>query len=186
MKAYHGSPKSGLKQLEFNPSFSRFLENLAEGEGIYLTEDMEVAKGYASGGSIYEVELNSSNVLDARIDQGFIQILDDVAEHFRLGFSLMTIAYVHESIEAIIDGRSSISEFGNTIRIILDNDEVTMMYFEENGGYEKTTEIANDIQNKINAFDGFKYIDQGINQGGSTIYVIKNSDIISIKKEIKI
>lgn len=186
MKAYHGSPKSGLTQLEFNPSFSLFLENLAEGEGVYLTEDMEVAKCYASGGSIYEVELNSSNLLDARHDVEFVKILEETSENFGLGFSLINIKYVSNAIESIIDGRSSITEFGSSIRLIIDNDELTSMYFEENGGYEMTAEIADFIQNKISEYDGFKYLDQGINQGQSVIYVIRNSSVISIKKEIKI
>ena len=186
MKAYHGSPKSGLKQLEFDPRMSRFLENLVEGEGIYLTEDMEVAKSYASGGSVYEVEVNSSHILDARYEDGFIKILDEVSEKLKFSFSLKDVAYVRETIAAIIDGRSSISDFGNSIRLILDNDDITSMYFQENGGYEMTTIVSKSIQKKINKFDGFKYLDHGINQGKSVLYVIKNSSVISIKNEIKI
>jgi hypothetical protein len=187
MKVYHGSLKSGLKKLESDPSFARFkVENLVEGEGVYLTEDLEVAKGYASGGSIYEVEIESNNILDARYDKDFIQILEDTSGNFNLQFNISSINYVYATIESIISGNSSISDFGNSIRLILDNDEITMMYFEENGGYEMTNDIAKFIQDKINGFDGFRYLDQGINQGQSIIYVIKNSSVLSIKKEIKI
>jgi hypothetical protein len=186
MKVYHGSPKSGLKVLEFSPELSRFVENLVEGEGIYLTEDLEVAKNYASGGSVYEVEIGSQNILDAQSTEAFEKILEETSEHFGLGFNINTIRYVAEAIQVIIDGGASISEFGNSIRLILDNDEITMMYFEENGGYEQTLAIAEYIRKKIHDFDGFRYIDRGINNGNSAIFVIKNQAVISIKNEIKI
>lgn len=64
MIAYHGSPRTGLKKLEYSTDLSRFGEhNLLHGAGIYLTLSQKEAKAYAMGGSVYTVEV-SGEVFD--------------------------------------------------------------------------------------------------------------------------
>ena len=68
---YHGSLEKNLSELKYYEELSRFGgdEKLIYGEGIYLTEDKEEAKGYGEEGSVYTVEV-------------LTEILDTTNEHY--------------------------------------------------------------------------------------------------------
>lgn len=183
MKVYHGSPTKGLSHLVFKKEHSRFYENLVEGEGIYLTEDYEVAKGYASsGGSIYHVKFISGPILDATKSIQFEKVLSEVSQELGIK-NLATVRYVHETIESVIEGSSSISKFGKSIQLIIDNDEKMMPVVESRGGYDFSETVATEIQKKIDEFAIIKYVDRGINNASSIIYIVRNADAIAVEKE---
>ena len=179
MNLYHGSPKRNLKELVFIKENQRFNE-LVEGEGVYCTDSFEVAENYSGGGSVYTVEFGGS-LFDSTKKESFTKILNTIGNKYNVDFN--SIGYIDETIESTVDGSYSVSEFGESINLLLDNDESFMSNLKD---YDIMINIKSDINNLINSYDCIKYLDNNIDNGNSFVFLIKNSESIKIINELQI
>ena len=177
---YHGSRFQNLTSLDFDKERSR--AELTEGDGIYLTDSYKVAAEYAgSEGSVYKLEIFCP-IFKAYERESFQNVLNEMENEYSIKFS--SIAYVDSTIDTVVEGRSSIQNFGNSIKLILDNDE-DFVRLSEKKGLDLSDQIAKNIRDKIHGYNAWAYYDEAIDQGKSLVYLVKNSSVIQIVDEKK-
>jgi hypothetical protein len=179
MIVYHGSIHKNLKSLEFVKENSR--TELTEGEGVYLTESLDIAKSYGgSDGVVYFVNI-SGKILDTTKPLMLETILIQIGETFAI--DLLTVPRVVDVIEKVVAGHGSIQYFGKSIQLVLDND-ADFYKLESTKGENFSEIIKTKIQERIDEHVAIRYRDNSINQAKSIIYVVKNPSCIEIVKEV--
>lgn len=178
MKIYHGSPNHGIEKFELGKTIRQYLN---EGEGIYLTEDLGVARTYAgSDGAVYEVIIKNGAVFDATKPDDFKYCLKLFSEAVgrKIQITKDAAKSLEKQIERIIEGYWSVTNFPNEIRnIVLD------------GGiddYEPLDNAIAEVQKYMDDHQVIKYYDNNINNGESINYVVRDPNIIKIVKETPI
>lgn len=177
MKWYHGSPIRQLKEFKIdNPRFQS-----VEGQGLYLTPDYKIARGYAgSEGSVYEVELQTSAIFDATEKTEFLYCLELVSK--KIEFNLMDLDFIELTIESLVSGEYQITDeynagFAWQIKNLLLNDE---RFSSLTDGDEKIEIMQNEIKNYLSKHHIIKYVDKNL----GLVKICKDPQVVCISKEI--
>jgi oligoribonuclease (3'-5' exoribonuclease) len=167
---YHGSPTQGLTDLFYDPAFTRRdAGTLVEGDGVYLTESYRVARGYAGAeGSIYEVQLKATAVFLADKKKSYLDIYRQVKKKF--GIDLAKMKHTDWDIKRCQEGRGSVTNFGDSIRHILLNDEG---FATDPANADKPEEIRDFINQEIAEWPVVRYLDANIDDGKTHVYVVR-------------
>lgn len=123
MKLYHGSPRTGLKELIYSEELSRFGgdQKLLHGAGIYLTTSIQEANAYAMGGSIYLVDVHSE-IFDATDPEILDQFIKQVENKIQYSY-LRENSLIQTVIKKTLSGESSAMNFAQNINHSIANDE---------------------------------------------------------------
>ena len=166
---YHGSPTAGLTDLFYDPEFARMdVNELVEGAGVYLTESYRVARSYAgSEGSVYEVKLKAASVLRADQEQNYLDLLERAGKQFQVDLSGIDF---HHPIDRCVEGRGSVTNFGEAVRMILLNEESFVM---DTANEDKAEQIRDFINQDISEWPVVRYLDPNIDDGRTHVYVVR-------------
>ena len=124
MTCYHGSPKKGLKQLNYTEDQSRFggADGLLHGAAIYLTISENEAKAYAAGGSCYKLNINAP-VFDATDENELVNFITKFASKNDLAIDLFLANYhIQALIKNTLSGKSSGVIFADHLFTIISNE----------------------------------------------------------------
>jgi hypothetical protein len=171
---YHGSVVSGISQFDLSEKRSEKLF-LAEGEGIYLISDFDVAKSY--GPYLYEVKIHGP-IFDATKFENLKKILLLIKRE--TGIDLTNHKMILDTLQLMVDGRYSILREDNgliwQIKLILESDE----RFTDPDEIKK---VVNVVETAINEVKAMKYFDPKISK--SPLYIVRDPKMIEIVREIK-
>jgi hypothetical protein len=184
MELYHGSPTQGITEFVIDSKYKRH-ELPHEGEGIYLTEDRDIARGYAGPeGSLYICKLRSGATFDATDGAEFTRCLrlarKEVGEIKILPKSAKMI---RQTIKRAAKGDYGVTNFGDQVRLILSNDELATSEEGSDIKIDKTSEI---IDAYIQEHPIVRYYDSQIGKGDKLIFVVRDPRLIRIENEILI
>lgn len=178
---YHGSPRKGIKFFSLSDKHRiTMVENLAEGIGIYCTEEFDVATCYARGGSIYtvEVDLTKCRILDITLIENIKLFINKISQ--AIGYNILNVRYVKRLMEDIQAGDRSFYRLNQDLNTILANDELFLgSEAAENYHYEKKMNIK--IEQMMNQYDCVKYLDFRISN--SPLYIFKKLSCLNIIDE---
>lgn len=119
MKLYHGSNRL-FKEFKISKELKNFGEDvLAEGIGIYMTENKNVASSY--GAYIYEIEVDEKNIFDATSEEEIINIIRKVSN--LVDFDIENMIDIYDLCEGIKEGDLSVTELYKEINDLLDSKE---------------------------------------------------------------
>jgi hypothetical protein len=173
---YHGSPTKGIKQ--FSTKFRRF-DTQAEGEGVYLTSDVNVARCYSGDeGSIYKVKIKHTDVFNARNETGFLKILNAVK--LKTGIDLLQYKIIRDTVSAMKDGDYSVMGSNGLvwqIELILSNDSGFMQKY----GDLNLKEVVRAAREEIDKVKVMCYMDPSISD--RPLYLVKDPSVIRIVNE---
>lgn len=181
---YHGSPTQGIEEFVIDKKHSRH-ELPHEGEGIYLTEDPEIARGYAGPeGSVYTCTLRSGATFDATDPKEFTRCLRLAKEEAgEIRMSPESAKMIRQIIKRAADGDSGITNFGDQVRLILSNDEIACT---TEGSDEKISKTRDVIDAYIEEHPIIKYYDSQIGKGEKLIFVVRDASLIHITGEVPV
>lgn len=180
MILYHGSPTQGIEKLTMEPKHRRH-DMPHEGEGIYLTDNLDTAKRYGLGGSIYTVKLLSSPVFDATDPEEFkrcLRMAKEEAGEVRL--TKESAQMIRQMIKSIVAGRWGVTNFGDQVRQVLLNDEIAVSDPDNEEKISRTVEVINAY---IEEHPVVKYYDQAIGEGKPLIYVVRDPSLLVVQEE---
>lgn len=136
MTLYHGSPKSGLKELQFSEELSRFggEMGLKHGLGTYLTTSLEEAIAYAAGGSYYLVQVKGE-IFDTTDKEVMKEFIKKIETEFNCSGLLLENELIMNVINQTIEGRISGINFSRSICNAINDQEAlynnfTLTYFD--------------------------------------------------------
>ena len=136
MILYHGSPKTGLKELRFSEEMSRFggEMGLKHGLGTYLTTSLDEAIAYAVGGSYYLVKVKGQ-VFDTTDREEMMGFISEIESEFKCEGLLSQNSLILEVINQTMIGRISGINFARAILNAINDQEslyndFTLKYFE--------------------------------------------------------
>lgn len=175
--AYHGSPTTSIREFKIMPPRTR---TLAEGEGIYLTEDIDVARSYSGdNGSVYKVTIDTTRMFDATNESGFLEIVELVKRKSKI--DLLKIPVFEQTLELMKDGQYTVlGENGLDwqVRVILENDERFMTKY----GEARLRHITGLVEKFLNQIKVMKYLDPAISE--LPLYLVRDGSLITLQEEI--
>lgn len=178
MKLYHGSHSLFDK---YEVDKSRSLSDgvfYPEGLGLYMTENLEIAKNYSDLVNIYEFEFEEKDVLD--FTKG-----DTVRTYFEsiqndLGVEFVSYLDVKSITENVMEGYMSIRTLGQEISSILSSDEPFYMKHESEITFEENCLLSRLVRIAEDKLFVYKYYDRSFEE---EIYiVVKNFESIPMKR----
>lgn len=174
MNLYHGTNKGCFNTLELRGE----RENLAEGNGIYMTDTLSVAKDY--GCFIHYIEVSEEHISDFTNKENIEKTILNTLR----AISLEDIYYdidIDSIIEDILYGTGSILNIGREIGLHLSSYEnLTKKY--EDVLYDVDSMINTEIKNHIK--DVIKYKSKGID--GIVYLCFRNPQVVKVTKIIEI
>lgn len=181
MEYYHGSPTHGIEKFTLDEKHRRH-EAPHEGEGIYLTEDFEIAKHYAgSEGAVYTCKLASSPVFDATDPEEFTRCLRLAREEAgEVDVTPETAKMIRQTIQRIMKGDWGVTNFGEQVRQMLLNDELAVTMEDGDTRIAKTKEVINAYMDEHPVV---KYYDSQIGNGKKLILVVRDPSLVKITSE---
>lgn len=180
-KLYHGSPKQGIEKFELGRSTRNYLN---EGEGVYLSENRDVARDYAvNGGSVYEVSLKSGAMFDATKYDDFeycVQLLvKELGENFRVPRDLAK--QFAQQVDSIVEGRWSVTQFPDSLRLLVTNTEEAA-----NIDLDVIAKAVDKVNEYMDDHPIIKYVDSTIDNGKSFCYVVRDASLVKVIKEMPV
>lgn len=178
---YHGSPRKGIRYFSLEDKHRiTMVENLAEGIGIYMTEEKEVADCYARGGSIYtvKIDLNKCRILDITLMENIKLFINKISQ--AIGYNILNVRYVKNLMEDIQAGDRSFYKLNHDLDVILANDEM-FLGSEASENYYYQDKMNRKIEQMMNQYDCVKYIDYRISN--KPLYIAKKISCLEIVKE---
>ena len=175
MQWFHGSPVNNIKKFEETKSKLSSLE----GSGLYLTKNINIAKGYAGiEGSIYTCEINGS-IFDTREIEAFDELINQICK--KIDFNIRNCEGFKNTIEGLTSGYYKISNengdgFSWQLTNLLNNDET---FVQDKSGENKISDLKSLVNEYMSQFDGLLYNDIKLGE----VLVIKNFDTIQITEE---
>lgn len=167
MILYHGSPKSGLKELQFSEELSRFggEMGLKHGLGTYLTTSLDEAIAYAAGGSYYLVQVKGE-IFDSTDEEVLKNFITSIEAEFDCPGLLLENSLIKETLKQIVSGKISGINFAKAICDSINDQEglynaFTKPYF--NGDLDKIDQYFS---------DRFNYQAIKLNNIGSSTWVV--------------
>lgn len=154
---------------------------LAEGHGIYMTTDMELASGY--GSYLYHIEVDEDDIQDFTNELEIKLLIKEVEKD--IDINLSEYFNLSNYIEGITRGDYSATGIGKDVCDMLDSNEYFYNNFQDQITYEDDC-IMKKIQKSFmdNMKDIIKYYDKSFKQ---SIYIcIKNPETLEISKVEKI
>lgn len=123
MIVYHGSPKTGLKELSYTEELSRFggEEGLKHGSGIYLTTSLKEAQAYAVGGSCYKIRV-LGDVFDATDREVLENFVLEIEKECGVEGLLLKNQGIKDVIRLTLRGEVSGINFSKALKDVVDND----------------------------------------------------------------
>lgn len=177
MKLYHGSPVKNIKS--FNLDKIRGVS--VEGNGVYLTHKIDMAKHYAgSEGSVYECNIESLNLFDATKEESFLEMISIISK--RIDFNVSSIDFLKETIAGFLSGDYQISDYNGSgltwqIKNLLFNNEVFCSLSHQDA---IISSLEEEIKTYMNQFSVMKYHDKGL----GVMFICYRPDLVQIDCEV--
>lgn len=119
MRLYHGSPKN-IAYLTIDPSLARHdISSLAEGYGIYLTDDLSFAKRY--GPYVYHVTIDNKDITDFTKAPDIQNVIKKIEQDTNIPITNMVD--LEPAIQGVLSGDVSAVHFHKEINLTLDSEE---------------------------------------------------------------
>lgn len=144
MILYHGSSRV-FEAFQISEALVQHnKDHLAEGIGIYLTEDRAFAASY--GAVVYEVEVPDDNISDFTNKESILLLLETMSKAINL--PLLDWLNVDFFVQSVLNGNLSVTKLYREIALILDNNATFYEAFEadfseqiEEAFYKETKDV---------------------------------------------
>lgn len=180
MKLYHGSTRLFDK---YEVDKSRSISDgvfYPEGLGLYMTENLEIAKRYSDLVHIYEFDFTEEEVLDFTKEDTVQTYFESIQKELDVEF----ISYldVKGISEKVMEGYMSIRTLGQEISSILSSDESFYMEHESAITFEEDCLLSRLVRIAEDKLFVYKYYDRSFDEN---IHIaVKNFDLIPVKRLI--
>lgn len=134
---YHGSPNNFTAFEIKEELVQRGSHNLAEGLGVYMTEDSEMAANY--GPYLYTLEVSENEVTDFTDPEVVRTVLDNVFKEIDVDQSLLDEDML---VDMVLSGNISVTKLHKEISDLLDSKEQFYNRYQDRITYEDDCLLA--------------------------------------------